>query len=232
MTSAHEAIVGCRFDALEARFKSEVARRDARLTAMVKSLWPLEGKRVLDLGCGKGRFAKVLSEHGAQLVGLDLSAAMLSAAANLDRVRATARRLPFRSLSFDRVLAVEVFEHLAPESLDQVCAEVRRVLRPGGKFVVLDKNLWSWNAQRPWLPGVLVKWIDERRGRWMYSHRDQAREHWFAPRRLERQLSRWFAEVNVVHVLSRAEARRLPFELLPGTRLFALWAAKVPGGRP
>ena len=74
----------------------------------------------------------------------------------LDRVRRSARRLPSAVASFDAVIAVEVFEHLAPRAVDDVCAEVRRVLVPGGSFVVVDKNLYSLNAQRPWLPSATV----------------------------------------------------------------------------
>ena len=122
------------------------------------------------------------------MVGLDLSAGMLAEAAGLARVRASARRLPFGRASFDAALAVEVFEHLAPEAIDRVCGEVLRVLEPGGTFVVIDKNAWSWNARRPWLPSLAVKWIDERRGLWMYSHRDPVRERWFRPRELKRRL--------------------------------------------
>jgi SAM-dependent methyltransferase len=230
MIATHEALVGSRFDALEVRFKSVVSADDPRARALVKSLWPVAGKRVLDLGCGKGRFAKILIELGARVIGLDLSAAMLAAASDLDRVRATARRLPFAASSFDRVMAVEMFEHLAPESVDRVCDEARRVLRPGGTLAILDKNAWSWSARRPWLPSVVVKWVDERRGLWMYSHREPVRERWFAPSRFERRLRRRFADVQVMHVLSRAEEGRFPFELVPGTRLFALWAARRAGG--
>jgi len=230
MSADHEAFVGSRFDALARRFKAEVAAGDPRVRALVESLGPLTGKRILDLGCGKGRYAKILSAQGAQVIGVDLSAAMLSAAADLDRVRATARLLPFAASSFDGVIAVEVFEHLAPGSIDQVCAEARRVLRSGGTLAILDKNVWSWSARRPWLPSAMLKWIDERRGLWMYSHREPVREHWFVPGRLRRQLGRWFADVRVVHVLSRAEQGRFPFEVLPATRLFALWAATAAGG--
>ncbi len=152
MIARHEAVVGSRFDALHHRFKRDVARDDPRLLGIVDNLGPMAGRRVLDLGCGKGRFSRTLSELGARVIGLDLSAAMLAEAVDLDRVRASARRLPFASASFDRVVAVEVFEHLAPRSVDQVCDEVCRVLRPGGTFVIVDKNVWSWNAQRPWLP--------------------------------------------------------------------------------
>ena len=59
------------------------------------------------------------------------------------RSRAAARPGGCRSgrRASTRAIAVEVFEHLAPQALDDVCGEVRRVLRPGGTFVVVDKNV-------------------------------------------------------------------------------------------
>ncbi len=230
MIASHEAVVGSRFDALHARFKRDVPSDDHRLGAILENLGPLAGRRVLDLGCGKGRFARSLSERGAGVIGLDLSAAMLAEATDLNRVRGSARHLPFGPASFDAVIAVEIFEHLAPRSIDQVCDEVRRVLRPGGVFVMVDKNVCSWNARRPWLPSVAVKWIDEQRGLWMYSRRDQVRERWFHPAALSRRLGRWFSTVRVVHLLSPVEAGRFPFQYVAGTRLFVLWAARAPGG--
>jgi SAM-dependent methyltransferase len=230
MIARHEAVVGSRFDALHHRFKRDVASDDPRLLGIVDNLWPLAGRRVLDLGCGKGRFSRKLSAMGAQVIGLDLSFAMLAEARDLHRVRASARRLPFGPASFDRVMAVEVFEHLAPRAVDQVCDEVRRVLRPGGTFVIVDKNLCSCNAQRPWLPSVAVKWIDERRGLWMYSPRANVRERWFRSGELSRRLGHWFSEVRAIHLLSPAERGRFPFEYVAGTRLFVLWAARAPGG--
>jgi SAM-dependent methyltransferase len=230
MIAVHEAVVGGRFDALAGRFKREVAADDARLVAILERLEPVEGRRVLDLGCGKGRFARSLMERGAEVVGLDLSAGMLADAGGLVRVRGSACRLPFDRGSFDAVVAVEVFEHLAPEAIDRVCGEVLRVLEPGGTFVVVDKNAWSWNARRPWLPSVAVKWIDERRGLWMYGPGDLVRERWFRPRELKRRLLRWFPEVRVRHLLSPGEAGRFPFQWVPVSRLFVLWTATVPGG--
>ncbi len=97
--------------------------------------------------------------------------------------------------------------------------------------MIVDKNVCSWNAQRPWLPSVAVKWIDERRGLWMYSHREKVRERWFRPGELRRRLRRWFSDgpgrIPAVAAPSRAGFR---FEQLPGTRLFVLWAAQAPGG--
>lgn len=228
MTATQEAIVAGRFDALHERFKRDVAADDPRLAAILGRLGLIEGLRVLDLGCGKGRFARALTGRGAEVIGLDVSRAMLAAATGLDRIQASARRLPFPSSTFDAAIAVEVFEHLEPRSLDAVVAEACRVLRPGCPFLVVDKNVGSWNAQRPWLPGVALKWIDERRGLWMYSSKDQVRERWFWPGGLKRRLSRSFCDVEVVYVSLRSEQGRFPFEYLPGTRLFVMWAARAP----
>ncbi len=230
MIDRHEAIVAARFDAVCGRFKSDLEADDHRLGAIVDSLAPLVGRRILDLGCGKGRFSRRLAEQGATVIGLDVSPAMLGAARGVDRVRGSARRLPFARASFDGVVAVEIFEHMPDESLDQACGEVRRVLRPGGTFVIVDKNVCSINAQRPWLPSAVVKWIDQRRGRWMYSHNGPVHERWFQPGALKRRLEQRFREVRVVHVLSRAEAGRFPFQWVPATRLFVLWSARAPGG--
>ena len=65
----------------------------AYLADVLRELAP--GTRVADLGCGKGRFSRTLSVLGARVVGLDLSAAMLREATGVDRVRGSARRLPF-----------------------------------------------------------------------------------------------------------------------------------------
>jgi 2-polyprenyl-6-hydroxyphenyl methylase/3-demethylubiquinone-9 3-methyltransferase len=226
----YEAEVAARFDLLHDRFKAGVGGEDVRLGAVRGCLGRVGGRRVLDLGCGKGRFAAPLAAAGAEVIGLDRSAAMLDGArsAGLDRVRGSARRLPFAGSSFDAAIAVEVFEHLA--AIDDVLLEVRRVLRPGGILAIVDKNAGSLNAARPWLPNLAVKWIDERRGLWMYPSGGPLREHWFWPRPFRDRLRRQFCEVRVTHLLSPAEAARPLFRLVPGARLFTLWSARVPGG--
>jgi 2-polyprenyl-6-hydroxyphenyl methylase/3-demethylubiquinone-9 3-methyltransferase len=188
----------------------------------------VDGRRILDLGCGKGRFATPLAAAGAEVVGLDRSAAMLAEGAGLDRVKGSARRLPFPDAAFDAAVAIEVFEHLA--AIDEVLLEVRRVLRPGGLVAIVDKNAGSWNARRPWLPNLAIKWIDERRGLWMYPGGGPVRERWFWPGSFADRLRRRFIEVRVSHLLTAEEAGHPLFRRVPGARLLALWSARVPGG--
>jgi 2-polyprenyl-6-hydroxyphenyl methylase/3-demethylubiquinone-9 3-methyltransferase len=231
LTSTHEAVVASRFDLLEGRFKRSLDRDDYRLRGILRALGPVGGLRILDMGCGKGRFARALENLGARVVGIDLSAAMLSEATSVDRVRATARRLPFHEGLFDAVIAVEVLEHIDPRFRHATIAESRRVLRPGGTFVVVDKNLASLNALRPWLPAIVVKWIDEYRGRWMYDRGGPVRERWFWPRRLRAELRRLFDTVRIVHLASPLETSCCVFRFVPAARLMTLWVARCPGGR-
>lgn len=227
-TVAQETEVAARFDALGARFKSSVPADDLRLEAVVQALGPRARLgRVLDLGCGKGRFADRLEEAGATVVGLDLSAVMLRESTLDRRVRASARRLPFASASFDGAIAIEVLEHMAPAAWDQTAGELRRVLRPDARLAIVDKSAIALDPIRPWLPALAVKQIDQRRGRWMYNAKSSVRERWFWPGQLRRILR----DAGFLEVESRPIAiEDTPiFRLLPRLRRFALWSATAPG---
>src|SRR6266545_3231590 len=76
----------------------------------------LQGKLVLDVGCGMGRFAEVATRWGAQVVGVDLSLASEMAAKNLAGRRAVLLQadvfnLPFAPASFDYIYSIGVLHH-------------------------------------------------------------------------------------------------------------------------
>jgi 2-polyprenyl-6-hydroxyphenyl methylase/3-demethylubiquinone-9 3-methyltransferase len=226
-----EMFVAGRFDKLCERFRSDVSARDVRLEAIGRVAGPLGNQSILDLGCGKGRFARHWLDAGASVVGLDISPGMLAQGHAFPRVRGSAVQLPFADAGFDLVVAIEVLEHLETRLLPRVLGEVHRVLAPGGLIAIVDKNARALDARRPWLPAALVKRIDEHRGRWMYRPGDPFREHWFAPAALHRLLKGSFQGVRCELLLRPEEARHRVFRRIPGTRLWALWHARKPEGR-
>jgi ribosomal-protein-serine acetyltransferase len=106
------------------------------------------GAAVCDLGCGTGRWTAALAEAGLRLTGLDQSPAMLEQALRrLDGlglraslVRGDVLDPPFPTGSFDAACVAFVFDHLSRSQRLRLLQEVRRLLRPGGRLLVLDSR--------------------------------------------------------------------------------------------
>ena len=142
------------YDLLAPRFDETPFRTPDRvLDAVAEGLEPLGPFGAgLDLCCGTGAGTDVLRRLCAErVVGVDFSAGMLSVARAadehrrraegpegsegppVDRVRADARRLPFRS-GFDLVVSFGAFGHFLPGERPALFAQVHDALRPGGRF--------------------------------------------------------------------------------------------------
>jgi len=108
----------------------------------------LEGKLVLDVGCGMGRFAEVATRWGARVVGIDLSAAAGVAARNLrDRqfvaLQADVYALPFAPESFDYIYSIGVLHH-TPDC-EKAVKVLPKYLKPGGYLAV-----WLYSGYNKW----------------------------------------------------------------------------------
>lgn len=121
----------------EGRAPADVRPREAFLLERLASERARAGRalRVLDLGCGEGRFAAALARAGADVVAFDVAAEPLRRARvrhpDLDlRLAEPDAPLPLEDSSFDVVWAGETIEHVA--DTPQWLSEVRRVLRSGG----------------------------------------------------------------------------------------------------
>ncbi|ORW53721.1 fatty-acid O-methyltransferase Mtf2 [Mycolicibacterium peregrinum] len=107
----------------------------------------IQGKRVLEVGCGHGGGASYLARtlHPATYTGLDLNPSAIAFCQkrhklkDLDFVQGTAEDLPFADNTFDALINVES-SHLYPQ-FERFLTEVSRVLRPGGYFLYTDARL-------------------------------------------------------------------------------------------
>lgn len=119
----------------------------------------LAGKRILDVGCGAGRFAEIALDAGAHVVAVDYSAAVdacranLGASARLDVIQGDVYALPFKPESFDHVYCLGVLQH-TPD-VERAFRSLPLQLRPGGKLAVdvypwlLRNAMWSKYWLRP-----------------------------------------------------------------------------------
>ena len=125
-----------------ARYRNPPAETPYPLEYAYHLVGNIEGKRVLDFGCGSGSNSLLLARRGAIVCGIDISHDLLSIARRrLDRsavplrarfVAASAHDLPLADKSFDLVFGIAILHHL---DLDLVSKEVHRVLKPGGRAI-------------------------------------------------------------------------------------------------
>jgi SAM-dependent methyltransferase len=133
------------FDAHAASDEYDVFSPDAnaRLIEAIVRLggWP-SGARVADLGCGSGVFTDLMRRKGFASVGVDISPKLValgrSKYSGLELIEGDAENLPFDSGSFDGVLLSGLIHHFPDPR--RLVAEVRRILKPGGRFVAFDPN--------------------------------------------------------------------------------------------
>ena len=101
--------------------------------------------RVLDIGCGHADFLAPVYARTPHTYGIDPDAEALRKNRTIKHtVVGTADALPFEDDSFDLIVAAWVFEHV--EQPEQVCREIYRALKPGGRLIFLTPNSWNYNV--------------------------------------------------------------------------------------
>jgi len=158
----------------EENFPSTIDRRIWHVKLIREHMGPLAGRRVLDVGCGKGRFARVLLEEQpeAEIWGVDISEEMLRyVPAGIHTRAGSMTELPFEDAFFDGAYATESLEHAV--EIEKAVAEICRVVKPGGHIAIIDKNAEHWGRLKT------PEW-----------------ERWFTPKELERLLRRHCREVS------------------------------------
>ena len=158
----------------EEHFPSTMDPRIQHVQVLLKFFGDLTDKQVLDVGCGKGRFARVLHEQnpGAEIWGLDISEEMLRfVPAGIHTRAGSMTELPFADSTFDFAYATESLEHAV--EIERAVNEMCRVVKPGGRLVIIDKNAEHWGKLKT-----------------------PAWERWFTQKELEKLLARSCSEVH------------------------------------
>ena len=113
--------------------------QDRRLD-LINQHAPLQGKRILDVGCGLGMYVRKFRAFSPDAFGVDIDLEKLAEGARElpNLAQSVAESLPFPDGSFDVVLLHEVIEHVRSDR--EAVAEAYRCLRPGGRLVIFAPN--------------------------------------------------------------------------------------------
>jgi ubiquinone/menaquinone biosynthesis C-methylase UbiE len=129
------------FDSAWGRYAFEVER-----AILERAVGPLDGRRVLDVGCGTGRFTAAMEQHAGSVIAVDLDPAMLAVAARHVKTPlfvADAACLPFDDATFDVAVGVTLCEFVADPQI--IIGELNRVTRPDGRIAI-----GALNPLSPW----------------------------------------------------------------------------------
>lgn len=132
--------------------------QESRYRRLAIRLLELQGdEHVLDVGCGTGILTRQTAHHlkaqaGAQVVGLDAAPKMIRVAqqhaADIPHVRfdvGIAEALPYADRCFDCAVSTFFFHHIDAELKRRSLAEIHRVLKPGGRLVIVDVDIpYTW----------------------------------------------------------------------------------------
>jgi ubiquinone/menaquinone biosynthesis C-methylase UbiE len=144
----------------EEHFPSTIDPRIYHVKLIIEHLGDVNGLRVLDVGSGKGRFARIVREQNPEstVVAFDLSEAMLRfVPPGVVPCSGSMTDLPFSAGAFAGAYATESLEHAV--DIEKAIAEICRVVKPGGRIVIIDKNAAHWGKLKTphW-----EKWFDQK----------------------------------------------------------------------
>ena len=124
-----------------------VAKRNFLKFFIKNNFAEIKGLKVLDIGCGTGAILQMLSDLGADAIGVDMSdeALKFCREKNLNVVLGKGESIPFEAGEFDLALASDVLEHVDDDA--GAVREIERVLKPGGVLIAtVPAHQWLFSA--------------------------------------------------------------------------------------
>lgn len=163
------------FNAHSSSFLDNISRDDGRYICIKNEISSDKNLRILDVGCGKGRYLKNLIEDVPQnnYYAADISEKVMSQITGIPKAFGTLTCIPYPNDYFDIVYSCETLEHAV--DINSAVRELARVTKPDGKIIIIDKNEEKL--------GVLEI------GDW---------EQWFDINGLENIIKKYFVVVNTV----------------------------------
>jgi malonyl-CoA O-methyltransferase len=132
----------CEFNAMAHIFPTQIDENDGRYIFIENELRKNNYKKVIDIGCGKGRFIGRLKERNFDIeaYGVDISEEILkSVTSNIETRCGSLLKIPYPDDTFDLSFCIEALEHAV--FIEGAIQEMVRVTKPGGSLVIIDKNI-------------------------------------------------------------------------------------------
>jgi ubiquinone/menaquinone biosynthesis C-methylase UbiE len=144
-------------------FVKRTAEVSERIKGVLEAAGDLRGKRVLDIGCGRGELVcAAISAGASEAVGIDYSEAGIELSRErlevlepelrkrVQFIRMDAKDISFPDASFDLVFMIDVYEHLHDYEIRQVLERAKKFMRPGGLMVIhTGPNTWYYDYGYP-----------------------------------------------------------------------------------
>jgi ubiquinone/menaquinone biosynthesis C-methylase UbiE len=121
---------------------------------MISAIGDISGKRILDIGCGSGRWASLMARMEARVTGLDISEDMIRYAKSrfedIDFIKGSISEINFEDKLFDIATSITVIQHIPCEEQARAVFNISRCLKNGGYLIAMEeiKNIFFGKSGR------------------------------------------------------------------------------------
>jgi ubiquinone/menaquinone biosynthesis C-methylase UbiE len=176
------------------------------------------GEKVLDLGCGNGRFYELFKNKDVQYFGIDNSEKLIEIAKKkypkADFRTGEALKLPFPNNYFNKVYSIAVLHHVPSTELRvQFLKETKRILRPGGKLILTAWNFHDKKERFLLLKYTILKIIGKNKMDFRdilepWADKTKRYYHWFSKRELAKIVKKAGFKIETIGVIKNKTGSR------------------------